>query len=165
MPNKEKILNRKEGTITFQGFMWDANFTMRLDDARLMEAGGMTGTSPGPIRLAVERPSRLRTPAPYSMGSMDAYKDLSILTWYMDKNRPLPPGSAFDPYRQKDFERRKAEGFPPPLYPSETCTREATKAQQAEREQYWKEEVYKVGRHYQVRGIVPGPKHEGPRPW
>jgi hypothetical protein len=36
----------------------------------------------------------------------------------MDKNRPLPPGKELDPYRQKDYERRKAEGFPKPLYPS-----------------------------------------------
>ncbi len=54
--------------------------------------------------------------------------------WYMDKNRPLPPGTAFDPYREKDFERRKAEGFPKPLYPSNITTNEATREQQKERE-------------------------------
>lgn len=48
----------------------------------------------------------------------------SFYVWYMDKNRPLPPGSAFDPYRKKDFERRKAEGFPPPLYESKIPTPE-----------------------------------------
>ena len=52
----------------------------------------------------------------------------------MDKNRPLPPGTAFDPYREKDFERRKAEGFPKPLYPSNITTNEATREQQKERE-------------------------------
>ena len=57
----------------------------------------------------------------------------SFTVWYMDKNRPLPPGTAFDPYRQKDFERRKAEGFPKPLYPSTIDTPEATPEQQAER--------------------------------
>lgn len=35
-----------------------------------------------------------------------------------------PPGTAFDPYRQKDYERRKAEGFPPPLYESKIPTPE-----------------------------------------
>ena len=54
--------------------------------------------------------------------------------WYMDKNRPLPPGTAFDQHRQKDYERRKAEGFPKPLYPSAIPTPEATRAQQRERE-------------------------------
>ncbi len=58
----------------------------------------------------------------------------SFMVWYMDKNRPLPSGSAFDPYRQRDFERRKAEGFPKPLHPSNTPTPEATPEQQRERE-------------------------------
>ena len=57
----------------------------------------------------------------------------SFMVWYMDKNRPLPSGTAFDPYRQRDFERRKAEGFPKPLYPSNTPTPEATPEQQMER--------------------------------
>ena len=48
----------------------------------------------------------------------------SFYVWYMDKNRPLPPGSAFDPYRKKDYERRKAEGFPAPLYESKIPTPE-----------------------------------------
>jgi len=38
---------------------------------------------------------------------------------YMDKNRPLPNGTLLNAYRKKDYERRKAEGFPPPLYESE----------------------------------------------
>lgn len=63
---------------------------------------------------------------------------LAFFVWYMDKNRPLPPGELFDPYRQKDFERRKSEGFPPPLYPSSIPTPEATPEQQKEREKYWK---------------------------
>jgi hypothetical protein len=50
----------------------------------------------------------------------------------MDKNRPLPQDTAFDSYHDKDFERRKAEDFPKPLYPSAISTPEATKAQQAE---------------------------------
>ena len=58
----------------------------------------------------------------------------AFTVWYMDKNRPLPPGTAFDSYRQKDFERRKAEGFPKPLYHSNIKTPEATKEQQKERE-------------------------------
>ena len=58
----------------------------------------------------------------------------SFVVWYIDKNRPLPPGTAFDPYREADFQRRKAEGFPKPLYPSDIATPEATPEQQAERE-------------------------------
>ena len=58
----------------------------------------------------------------------------SFLYWYMDKNRPLPPDKEYDPYRQADFERRKAEGFPKPLYPSDVPTPEYTPEQQEERE-------------------------------
>jgi len=58
---------------------------------------------------------------------------MTFITWYMDKNRPLPPNKEFDQFRIKDFERRKAEGFPKPLYPGKIKTPEATKEQQAER--------------------------------
>ena len=44
----------------------------------------------------------------------------------------------FDPYREKDFQRRKKEKFPPPLYPASIPTPEATPAQQKEREKYWR---------------------------
>ena len=56
----------------------------------------------------------------------------------MDKNRPLPPDTAFDPYREADFQRRKAEGFPKPLYKSYIPTPEATRSQQLERERIGK---------------------------
>ncbi len=42
-------------------------------------------------------------------------KQLSFFLWYMDRNRPLPPGKRLDPYRVKDFLRRESEGFPAPL--------------------------------------------------
>lgn len=41
---------------------------------------------------------------------------ISLYTWYMDKNRPLPPGDQFDEYREADYLRRRAEEFPLPLY-------------------------------------------------
>lgn len=56
----------------------------------------------------------------------------------MDKNRPLPPHKDFDPYREKDFLRRKKAAFQKPLYPSRIPTPEATPEQQAEREKAWK---------------------------
>lgn len=64
-------------------------------------------------------------------------KVLSLLFWYMDPNRPLPPGKIFDPYRQADFKRRKAEGFPQPLVESWIKTPEDTKEQQQERDAVW----------------------------
>ena len=74
--------------------------------------------------------------------SNDKKQAWSFYVWYMDKNRPLPPGNNFDPYRQKDFERRKAEGFPPPLFKSLVPTPEATSEQQLVREAFWKDEDY-----------------------
>ncbi len=68
----------------------------------------------------------------------------AFTVWYMDKNRPLPPGDAFDTYREQDFARRKEEGFPPPLYKSKIPTPEATKEQQREREKYWTDGQYMI---------------------
>ena len=68
----------------------------------------------------------------------DIYAFWDFVVWYMDKNRPLPPGTAFDPYREADFQRRKAEEFPKPLYKSYIPTPEATRSQQLERERIGK---------------------------
>ena len=68
----------------------------------------------------------------------DIYAFWDFVVWYMDKNRPLPPGTAFDPYREADFQRRKAEEFPKPLYKSYIPTPEATRRQQLERERIGK---------------------------
>ncbi len=73
---------------------------------------------------------------------LEAKQAWSFYVWYMDKNRPLPPGNNFDAYRQKDFERRKAEGFPPPLFKSLVPTPEATAEQQLVREAFWKDVDY-----------------------
>ena len=92
----------------------------------------------------------------------DAKESWSFFVWYMDRNRPLPPGEVFDPYRQKDFERRKAEGFPPPLYKSTFPTSEATTEQQLIREAFWKDEEYMVDpdeAFYQL-GSIRGLKEE-----
>ena len=70
----------------------------------------------------------------YTFYGSDPYKDWSFYVCYMDKNRPLPPGTAFDPYREQDYVRRKRNGFPKPLYHSNIPTPEATAEQQKERE-------------------------------
>ncbi len=44
---------------------------------------------------------------------------MSLINWYMDKNRPLPPGKLFDEFRLVDFEYRKQLNFPKPLFPSD----------------------------------------------
>jgi hypothetical protein len=136
MPKKEIIFNRMDGTITFPGWHWNKNITMRFDDIKF----GYTTGGPnviGAYRLRILRPDRLGSYQSFLMGATNCYEDLSFITWYMDKNRPLPPGTAFDEYRDIDFERRKKEGFPKPLYYSELPTPEASPKQQKEREKYW----------------------------
>ncbi len=41
----------------------------------------------------------------------------ALFLWYMDKNRPLPPGNAFADFRKIDAARLRAAGHPEPLYP------------------------------------------------
>ena len=122
-PKKLLILDRLNGLVTYPGFLYSKPYTMSFSDvvAKIVSSGGraslvfyhyngITGTS-------------------ISAGDYIPIRNWSFIVWYMDKNRPLPPGEAFDPYRKKDFQRRKAEGFPPPLYPSYIDTPEDSESQ------------------------------------
>ncbi|WP_314268542.1 hypothetical protein [Capnocytophaga sputigena] len=115
-PKKLLILDRLNGLVTYPGFLYSKPYTMSFSDvvAKIVSSGGraslvfyhyngITGTS-------------------ISAGDYIPIRNWSFIVWYMDKNRNLPPGEAFDPYREKDFHRRKAEGFPPPLYKSNIPT-------------------------------------------
>jgi hypothetical protein len=131
MPQKERIFNREDGLLTFAGFMWHDNITMPINKVRFM-ASSPSAQGLSSYMLEIVRPDKLHSLQLCSMGTT-CYEDLSFFLWYMDKNRPLPPGDAFDEYREQDFERRKKEGFPRPLFPSNFDTPEATAKQQAER--------------------------------
>ncbi len=133
MPKKEHILNRKDGLITMTGFLWQKNITMEFKKVEFAYSTGGDNLVGG-FQLQTIRPNKLRTFDMFSIVGAECYEQMSFITWYMDKNRPLPPNTALDKYRQQDFERRKAEGFPKPLYPSNIPTPEATPEQQAERE-------------------------------
>ena len=133
MPKTEAILNRRDGLITFDGFLWQDNITMPFSEVEFCYSTGGEDLQ-GAFQLQIMRPNKWVTFAISIALGRDCYKEISFITWYMDKNRPLPPGELFDPYREADFQRRKAEGFPKPLYPSDIPTPEATPEQQAERE-------------------------------
>ncbi|AXO79323.1 hypothetical protein DZC78_02655 [Olleya aquimaris] len=131
-PKKEQILNRRDGLITITGFFWQKSITMKFETCEFAySTGGEDGL--GAFLLEAIRPNKWPTFDYFGYGGAECYESMSFTTWYMDKNRPLPPGEAFDRFREQDFERRKAEGFPKPLYPSKIKIPEATKAQQAER--------------------------------
>ena len=137
MPKKEIIFDRMHGTITFPGWMWSKNITMPFDVIKFSYTTGGANLI-GAYQLQLIRPDKVGSTLFFAFGGDDCYQDLSLITWYMDKNRPLPPQKAFDPYREKDFLRRKKAAFQKPLYPSRIPTPEATPEQQAEREKAWK---------------------------
>jgi|SRR5690554_4399236 len=137
MPKKEIIYDRLHGTITFPGWMWSKNITMPFDVIKFSYTTGGANLI-GAYQLQLIRPDKVGSTLFFAFGGDDCYQDLSLITWYMDKNRPLPPQKAFDPYREKDFLRRKKAAFQKPLYPSRIPTPEATPEQQAEREKAWK---------------------------
>ena len=132
MPPKECLFNRQDSLITIPGFMWHKNITMPFSEIAFSftqpSAQGI-----GAYQLNILRPDKMFSQYLMTTGR-SCYEDLSFFVWYMDKNRPLPPGDAFDEFRERDFERRKAEGFPKPLFPARFETPEHTPEQQEERE-------------------------------
>ena len=134
-PYEELILNREEGTISIHKPYKKDNIIIPFE-----EGDGfldLTGPSIGPYYIL----KFSFKDKPFEGGTLaDLYLEefWDFVVWYMDKNRPLPPGTAFDPYREADFQRRKAEGFPKPLYKSYIPTPEATRRQQLERERIGK---------------------------
>ena len=134
-PYRELILNREEGTISIHKPYKKDNIIIPFE-----EGDGfldLTGPSIGPYYIL----KFSFKDTPFEGGTLaELYLEefWDFVVWYMDKNRPLPPGTAFDPYREADFQRRKAEGFPKPLYKSYIPTPEATRRQQLERERIGK---------------------------
>jgi hypothetical protein len=133
MPYKECVFNRKEGLITIPGAFWQSNVTMHINTIEFTRSAP-SAQGIGSHQLEVIRPMKGAFLSFYqlSLGNT-CYEDLSFYLWYMDKNRPLPPGTAFDEFREQDFERRKTEGFPEPLFRCYFQTPEQTPEQQTTR--------------------------------
>ena len=114
-PKKILILDRLNGIITFPGFLYGKPITMSFEEVLAQIKGRGYG-------LALLHKNKITF---YDVDlEYEPLRSWSFMVWYMDKNRPLPPGKIFDPYRQKDYERRKKEGFPKPLYQSWIATPE-----------------------------------------
>ena len=134
-PYKELILNREEGTISMPCAFKKENVVISFEEGEgivKFTAGG--GAAPDVYLVFLHKNRKKGGHLSHS----DIYAFWEFVVWYMDKNRPLPPGTAFDPYREADFQRRKAEGFPKPLYKSYIPTLEATRRQQLERKRIGK---------------------------
>lgn len=134
-PKKEIVLNRMQGLITVPRFMWTNPITFPFVEGEGLKVFYNRSEGVFATQLSIRHKVNKRMSGRLSDFMIEEF--WSFFVWYMDKNRPLPPGTAFDPYRQQDFERRKAERFPNPLYPSSIPTPEATPEQQREREKYW----------------------------
>ncbi len=135
LPTKKIVLKRYSGKMTYPSYGFYPHMTLTFTQVTVYKSliSGPDATIGG-YKLAARNPYNTGVgKGNYDLAPADPEEWWSYFVWYMDKNRPLPPGKAFDPYREKDFERRKAEGFPKPLYPSDIPTPEATKEQQAER--------------------------------
>ncbi|XRE43669.1 hypothetical protein ACIVBQ_001873 [Tenacibaculum discolor] len=133
--HKELVLDRLNGTVSYPDFFYGKPLQGKFSELKaVISVSGDIDGAPGDEKLKFVntfRPRKIDILRTISYD--DPYQEWSLFVWYMDKNRPLPPGTAFDPYRQQDFERRKALGFPKPLYKSTIPTPEFTKEQQAER--------------------------------
>ena len=111
-PPKKIILDRLNGIITFPGIFYGKPITMPFD--KVLPVSKFNGIGAGES-LGFCHHKILATDIDLDYTPKSSW---SFIVWYMDKNRSLPPGKVFDPYRKRDYERRKAEGFPEPLYES-----------------------------------------------
>lgn len=121
VPSKKLVLNRLEGTIELPGFLFRKQVKIKFDNLKPVVGWGITSGVLGAKYPVSSWIDNFKTPTLLFIGG-DPYQSWSRIVWYMDKNRPLPPGTAFDPYRKRDDERRKKEGNLPPLYPSKIST-------------------------------------------
>jgi len=140
VPKKFLILDRDKSRITIPGFFWKEGYTMPFKNVRLGWGGGAVG-SPSPDSLIVSIPNRLTWGKQIHLFGGNYFQELSYLVWYMDRNRPLPPRRVFEQYQKEEYKRRKAAGFPPPLFVSHIPTPEAKDKWQKERDKHWKESM------------------------
>ena len=141
LPDKKIIFDRLNGTVTYPVKGHNADF-VRLPFEKLKAYSySYADEYDHGVRLIIKNPVDKRGSATVSwiLDNDKAFELWSYYVWYMDKNRPLPPGEMLDTYREKDFGRRKKEGFPKPIYVSLIPTPEATPEQLKERQSYWNE--------------------------
>ncbi|MDE5420567.1 hypothetical protein L3049_21455 [Labilibaculum sp. DW002] len=121
--NRERklIFDRQKGLVQVPGSFWNSSQLIRFNELHVVLA--LKTRFQGGVYLQLFKNKSFADK--YLEGGImlpfifaKALQSWSYWVWYMDKNRPLPPGDALDPYRERDYERRKAEGFPAPLHTS-----------------------------------------------
>lgn len=121
VPKEKKIIfDRMRGLVQLPGSFWDTNHLIRFKELHAVIA--MRSRAGGLDLMACRNRSfvdkYLAGAILMPMGFGKPLQAWSFWIWYMDRNRPLPPSEALDPYREKDYLRREKEGFPEPLHPS-----------------------------------------------
>lgn|SRR5690554_1025066 len=146
--DKQIVFHRHNGILELHGAFFDKPHRIPFNDVPAFFApNGTAGLFHWTLKVKRSfKPLSIKDFFPIDLDIFmeGGWQAWSYWVWYMDRNRPLPPGDAMDEFREADFQRRKAEGFPPPLYKSRIPTPEATTAQQIERERYWRDEEYLV---------------------
>ena len=129
-PSKEIVLDRLNGTITYPKlFFYKTPNTFLFSEVQFfkkLERGDEDHDSS--MILYLKHPKSKKKIILSTAN--DLYEKMCFYIWYMDKNRPLPPGNAFNPYRKEDFDRRHKEGFLTPLYPSLIDIKEENSSQE-----------------------------------
>ena len=100
------VLDRMNGTVTFPRHLFFPRCTVPFSKV-----------IPGELKGTMNLAFRFCFLHPLTKAAIPVLAEYDSDWWpfyvlYMDKNRPLPQGEVFDPYREKDFLRRKAAGFP-----------------------------------------------------
>jgi hypothetical protein len=100
------IFDRENGTVTIPPRFWGEHEVVPFLDLKVKRIRNL-GSIVNFHVLAAFRPSDGQA---IEFGLVqDNWKDWGFFCWYMDKNRPLPPGEVFDPYRERDKARRLNE--------------------------------------------------------
>ncbi|MDO3376530.1 hypothetical protein [Geoalkalibacter halelectricus] len=105
---KERLLiwDRENGTVTLPPRFWGEPEVVPFKDLKVKKIRNLGSFVQFHV-LAAFRPSDGQ---PIEFGLLhNNDKDWAFYCWYMDKTRPLPPGEVFDPYRERDEERRRRE--------------------------------------------------------
>ncbi|AJF06123.1 hypothetical protein [Geoalkalibacter subterraneus] len=103
---KERLLiwDRENGTVTLPPRFWGEHEVVPFNELKVKKIRNLGSFVQFHV-LAAFRPSDGQ---PIEFGLLgDNEKDWAFFCWYMDKTRPLPPGEVFDPYRERDEERRR----------------------------------------------------------
>lgn len=116
------IFNREKGTVTFPEGFKKIPVTYNFNDTIMFISYGTPQL--GGQYLGIKPKGKVKG---YNIAGIVQDSHKSFILWYMDKNRPLPPGDLFSPYRNEDAKRLRDLGHPPPLHPMTREIKELTK--------------------------------------